>query len=203
MLDIVFAFGYGEFILLDEVFDDAKVGRVDPIHLLQLLLLLPQLVHQLLVGPNEAYPLLEKDCFLVVGAMLCTGFFLVDIVLDVVLVPVDFDLEVLQVHLDLLLQLDVAADGRLHLLGLQLQGLVAVHADEVLGKQLDEVADQVVGEGLGGARQLLILVQPRQLRKIVLCWEHPFQGIQDEILRLFEQLLGRALGGVEQILKLF
>ena len=54
MRDLVFALRCDQFVLLHEVFHDLNVGGVQFVHLPQLILLLTQLVHQLLIPADEA-----------------------------------------------------------------------------------------------------------------------------------------------------
>lgn len=97
------------------------MGRVDSVHLFKFLLFFLEFVHKFLIAANETDPFLEKCGFPVAGWLFGKCVLLVDIILDIVLISADFGLEVLEVHLYLLLQLDVAADCRLHLLSLRLQ----------------------------------------------------------------------------------
>lgn len=57
-----------------------------------------------------------------------------------------FVLQVLEVHLDFLLESDVAADGRFEFLGLGLKHLIVVETDKIGWGELEEVIYEVVGE---------------------------------------------------------
>lgn len=59
---------------------------------------------------------------------------------------IEFGFQILEVHLHLLLDLDVGTDGVLGFLRLVFQGLVHVDADELRLYQFDQVVDQLVVE---------------------------------------------------------
>ena len=111
-------------------------------------------------------------------------------------------LEVLQVHFDLLLEPDVAADGRLQLLGLSLKGLVVVDADEVAVDELEVVVDQVVGhQGLVSA-DFGVLQERCQSLEVELGREHVFEGVEEEVAGALENLGGRVGRFLEDVLEL-
>lgn len=142
MRNPAFTFRDDELILLHKIFHDLQPRLVQFIHLPQLLLLLIQPIHQILIFSDKAQPLPQQIRFAERRKpLLCSMPVLrrMHIILDVCLIFGYLILQVLEVHLHLLLQLDVTADSRLQFLSLALQGRITVDADEVFGDDLDEI----------------------------------------------------------------
>ena len=85
----------------------------------------------------------------------------------------------LEVHLNLLLEADVAADGWLQFLGLGLEGLVVEGGDEVGVHELEEVVDEVVGEeGLVGG-YFGVVAKCGQSVEVEIGWEIALERVED------------------------
>ena len=109
----------------------------------------------------------------------------------------------LEIHLYLLLQLDMTANSRLQFLRLHLQRCVTVDTDEVLRDKTNEILDQVVSEDGLGSSHLRIFVHLRKFSEIVLWREHGLESVEYAVLCLLANLVAGVFGRGEQCLELF
>lgn len=115
----------------------------------------------------------------------------------------DLALQMLEVHLDLLLQFDMTANRRLQFLSLTLQGRITVDTHKILWDHTDEVLHQVVRQnGLRGS-DFGILVHLRKLTEIILRGEHGLERVEYAILGLLVDFVAGVFGRGEEGLELF
>jgi hypothetical protein len=110
---------------------------------------------------------------------------------------------VLEVHLNFLLQPDVATYGRLQFLRLTLERLIVVYADKVFLEELEEVVDEVVGQQGFVGGNAGVVAEGRQAVEVEVGGEVAFEGGEDEVAGALEDLLLREGRLLQNALKLF